>query len=87
MIDSAKLYDTYCEEVPPVDRSQQGAMAFAVEAMKDVDQRTLDDMELAHNVRLSTIEECAAYLESQGWVSPPYILREFLLTRAGWLCF
>jgi len=36
------FYDTYCEEVPPVDRSQQGAMAFAVEAMQAEIDRAMD---------------------------------------------
>jgi len=38
------------------------------------DQRTLDDMTLAHNVRKSTIEECAKVAEAQAktFLSPQY---------------
>jgi hypothetical protein len=37
--DPAEIWDDYCEEVAPGDRSQQGAMAFAVESVSATVER------------------------------------------------
>jgi hypothetical protein len=61
------FYDTYCEEVPTVDRSQQGAMAFAVEAMQAEIDRAMDMLGDVPGAHLEDrVERLVGYqLESQ----------------------